>query len=182
MRAFSTTCEFGTDDLVTGRLPAPLRTGNPPVTNFRGAKKKLVDKIADEPYIAYKFSRSAVTTMPRSESLGQFEQAVLTAVLHLGDGAYGLAVYRKVCVLHEGQEVNLGAMYGSLERLEKKGYVSSRTETGAPERGGRARKYYTVEPIGEKALFETMGKAKRIYDMLWDSTWRSVTWVKEPTT
>jgi hypothetical protein len=34
--------------------------------------------------------------MLRADSLGQFEQLVLTAVLSLGDNAYGVTIHRKV--------------------------------------------------------------------------------------
>ena len=34
--------------------------------------------------------------MPRSDSLGQFEQLVLTSVITLGDNAYGVTIHKKV--------------------------------------------------------------------------------------
>ena len=71
-------------------------------------------------------------------SLGQFEQLILTAVAALQEEAYGLEVYSKVCEL-AGREMNLGSMYVTLERLKKKGYVSSKVAEGGTERGGRPR-------------------------------------------
>ena len=39
-----------------------------------------------------------------------------------------------------------------LERLESKGYLSSRMSDPTPERGGRSRRYYKVTTLGVNAL------------------------------
>ena len=82
---------------------------------------------------------------------GSFEQLVLLAVLRLGDNAYGMTVRRELEV-RTGQPVSLGAVYTTLERLEKKRYVTSRSAAGGPEREGRARRMFAVEGVGVEAL------------------------------
>lgn len=83
--------------------------------------------------------------------MGEFEQAVLLAILHLGDHAYGMEI-RKEIEERTGREVAIGAVYTTLERLARKGYVSSRIGEPTASRGGRAKKFYAVGPEGLEAL------------------------------
>jgi PadR family transcriptional regulator, regulatory protein PadR len=82
---------------------------------------------------------------------GSFEQLVLLAVMRLGETAYGMTVRREL-ELRTGQSVSLGAVYTTLERLEKKGYLSSRAAAGGAEREGRARRVFSVDGQGVEAL------------------------------
>lgn len=83
--------------------------------------------------------------------LGEFEILVLAAVLRLGDEAYGAAVYRELesrC----GRRVSMGAVYTTLSRLEDKGLVTSRMGEPSPVRGGRAKRFFTIQAAGKEAL------------------------------
>ena len=100
--------------------------------------------------------------MPRSDSLGQFEQLVLTSVLTLGDNAYGVTIHKKVHELAASKTVTLGAIYVALDRLEDKGYVSSWLSEPTAERGGRAKRCYRLELPGERALKESIATARRM--------------------
>jgi PadR family transcriptional regulator PadR len=86
-----------------------------------------------------------------SHTLGEFEQFVLFALLKLKDAAYGAAV-RSEIEDRTGRNVNSGAAYITLERLENRGLVSSRWGEPTGERGGRRRRYYRLEPAGATAL------------------------------
>ena len=86
--------------------------------------------------------------------LGEFEQMVLLAILHLQDGAYGLAIRREL-EKRTGRQVTHGAAYITLDRLEKKGLLSSELGDPTPGRGGRAKRYFHVTPIGVAALRES---------------------------
>ena len=99
-----------------------------------------------------------------TETLGQFEQLVLTAVLTLGDGAYGAAIHAGVTELAGAKPVNLGSVYVTLDRLEEKGYLSSRFADPTPERGGRSRRYFRLKAAGERALRESLATARRLYE------------------
>jgi DNA-binding PadR family transcriptional regulator len=83
--------------------------------------------------------------------IGEFEQMVLLAVLQLGDGAYGPAI-RSLIERRARRTVARGALYTALERLEAKGCLRSRMGDPTPERGGRARRYFTVSAEGLRAL------------------------------
>lgn len=100
--------------------------------------------------------------MPRSDSLGQFEQLVLTAVLTLGENAYGVTIHKKVQDLASSKSITLGAIYVTLDRLEDKGYVSSWLSEPTAARGGRAKRCYRLEAFGERALKESIATAHRM--------------------
>ena len=97
-----------------------------------------------------------------TEPLGQFEQLVLTAVLTLGENAYGVTIHKKVQELAAPKAVTLGAIYVTLDRLEDKGYVTSRLTEPTAARGGRAKRCYRLEASGERALKESIATARRM--------------------
>ena len=104
--------------------------------------------------------------MKLTASLGQFEQLVLSAVMALQEDAYGMQIYSKVCEL-AGREMSLGSTYVTLDRLQKKGYISSKVADGGPDRGGLPRKFYTMRPKGEQALLAAVETATRISESFW---------------
>jgi DNA-binding PadR family transcriptional regulator len=85
--------------------------------------------------------------------LGELEQMLMWTVLRLGDEAYGMAV-RDELARRAGREVARGAVYITLDRLVKKGYLRSRLGETAPGRGGRGRRYFRVTEAGRHALKE----------------------------
>jgi PadR family transcriptional regulator PadR len=93
--------------------------------------------------------------MVKPDLPGAFEQMVLLAVLRLGDEAYGMAVRREL-EARAGREASLGAVYATLDRLETKGLVSSVEQAGAPERQGRARRFFRVTAPGLQALRQAL--------------------------
>jgi PadR family transcriptional regulator PadR len=90
-------------------------------------------------------------TMSTSNSAGDFEQLVLLSVVRLGEKAYGMTVRGEI-EERGGRSVSLGAVYRTLQRLEDKGWVSSRLAEGGAERNRRAKRFFRVEPPGEQAL------------------------------
>ena len=89
--------------------------------------------------------------VPDTSALGEFEQVVLLATLRLGNKAYAVAIQDEI--LHcTGRALSRGAIYVTLDRLETKGYLRSRLADATPERGGRAKRYYTLRPAALTAL------------------------------
>ncbi len=86
-----------------------------------------------------------------ASSLGEFEQLVLLALVHLGPDAYGATVRREI-QQRAGRAVSISAVYTTLERLEQKGLVRSRLGEPTPERGGRRRRHFELLPAGATAL------------------------------
>lgn len=89
--------------------------------------------------------------MPKGDYLGEFEQIVLLALLHLGEDAYGMRV-RQVIEERGERTVSVPTVYAALDRLERKEFVSSTLGEATPERGGRAKRYFRVEPAGLEAV------------------------------
>jgi DNA-binding PadR family transcriptional regulator len=113
--------------------------------------------------------------MSDTNSLGQFEQLVMTAILSLGENAYGITVHAKVEELVRPKKVALGAVYATLDRLEDKELVASWLSDPTPERGGRSKRHYRLEPDGENALRESALTAKRVCDVVerrWGAIWK----------
>ncbi|MFY9691300.1 MAG: PadR family transcriptional regulator [Candidatus Acidiferrales bacterium] len=125
--------------------------------------------------------------MEKATGLGQFEQLVLTAILTLRDDAYGVTIHAKVQELAQPKSVSLGAIYVTLDRLEDKGYLASWLSDPTPERGGRAKRCYKLEALGERALRDSAVTAKRIWDSsveAWGKEWERKwgrQWGKETT-
>ena len=85
------------------------------------------------------------------EHLGELEQIVLLAVLRLDAEAYGVPIGLEI-EARTGRALTVGALYRTLDRLESKGYVTSAFGEPTPERGGRARRYFSVRPAGLRVL------------------------------
>ena len=79
---------------------------------------------------------------------------VLLAVLQAAAttaGAYGITVYNEL-VARANRRVARGAVYMTLDRLEKKGLLSSYLTEALATRGGRARRCYRVTKQARAAL------------------------------
>jgi len=92
--------------------------------------------------------------MPDPTYLGELEQIVLLAVMRLGDGAYATPIHEKI-EKQADRHVARGALYTALDRLEAKGCLRSRLGEPLAERGGRARRYFTVTPAALRSLKES---------------------------
>ena len=117
--------------------------------------------------------------MSKSAGIGQFEQVVLTAIVDLADTAYGVTIHRAVARLSKPRSVSLGAVYATLDRLEDKKLIASWLSDPTPERGGRSRRHYRLEPAGMRALHESVLMAKRICERI-ESAWGEAIWNAGP--
>ena len=104
-------------------------------------------------------------------TLGQFEQIVLTAIHALGKDAHSVAIHAKVTELAD-RIINIGAVYISLDRLNKKGLVSSWT-IESEERSGKPKRFYKLEPKGALALKDSMETSKRMIHALGKLRWNT---------
>ena len=95
-------------------------------------------------------------------ALGEFEQMVLLAVLQAGDDAYGVSVHQEL-ESRTNRKVARGAIYMTLDRLEKKGLLESWTTAPTAERGGRAKRCYKVT----KPALEALRASRRALASLW---------------
>ena len=100
--------------------------------------------------------------MGRSDALGEFEQVVLLAIVHLKRDAYGVTIRREI-EARTGRTVAVGALYTALDRLERKGYVRSVATEPTPQRGGRSKRQVTILPAGMTALERSRETMQRMW-------------------
>ena len=100
--------------------------------------------------------------MGKGQYLGEFELVVMSTVARLRGDAYGMRIRLEIEEA-TGRDVSIGAVYATLNRLEDKGLVASETGEPSPERGGRAKRYFRLEPQGERAL----SRSREMFGRLW---------------
>jgi PadR family transcriptional regulator PadR len=96
------------------------------------------------------------------QGLGEFEQMVLLAILHLKGEVYGVPIVEEI-ERRTQRSVSRAAVYVTLRRLERKGLLSSWMSDPTPERGGKPRRCVRVQPTGVRALRES----RRVMDQMW---------------
>ena len=97
------------------------------------------------------------------DTLGGFEKLLLLAILRLKEDAYGASIFEEL-ERRTDRDTSPGAVYVTLRRLEAKGMVRGQEGPPTPERGGRAKKIYSIEPAGLSAL----QAARREWDAMAD--------------
>ena len=98
------------------------------------------------------------------EFLGGFELLVLLALIRLGDEAYGVPISQTI--EESGRRhVAIGSVYITLDRLEGKGFVSSRLGEPTAERGGRAKTYFRITARGLREV----RRARQTLTNLWQN-------------
>jgi len=93
--------------------------------------------------------------------LGEFEYLLITAAERLGDNAYG-ATIRQAIEAATGRACSIGALYTTLDRLEKKGLLKTSMGEATPQRGGRAKREVTVTGKGVRAAREFYEAVTRV--------------------
>lgn len=99
--------------------------------------------------------------MPKG--LGEFEQMVLLAILHVEGDAYGVPIMEEI-ERRTGRSVSRAAVYVALRRMEQRGLVTSWMSEPTGERGGKGRRCVKVEAEGLALLQE----ARRAMNRMWD--------------
>ena len=85
--------------------------------------------------------------------LGDLEAKVLYSVVHCGDDAYGVSISDTIQE-RTGEQVAMGAIYATLDRLELKGLLRSWWSEPGSERGGRRKRLFEITGAGKEALRE----------------------------
>ena len=98
-----------------------------------------------------------------AEFLGEFEQMVLLSIMRLGEDAYGLAIRDELEGV-AGRSPSSGALYTTLDRMERKGLIESTEGETSGARGGRPRRYVTVTAAGR----ELLARSRHTLLALWD--------------
>lgn len=86
-----------------------------------------------------------------SDQIGQFEQLVMLTILRKQPAAYGISIQEELLARTE-REYSTGAIYATLDRLEKKGFVKTKQGEATAQRGGRRKLYFSLTAPGQSAL------------------------------
>ena len=120
------------------------------IVALRGARRSVA--FANDNFYSIEYMR-------KRGYLSQLELMVLLAVVcPSSQSAYGVSIARDIAKSN-GRRVALASVYAALERLEHRGFVSSKLGEPRVERGGRARTYFRATAAGMK-------EARNTYDML----------------
>ncbi|MFC1563894.1 PadR family transcriptional regulator [candidate division KSB1 bacterium] len=91
------------------------------------------------------------------------EEIILLSVWKLKEEAYGMAIKKHVSKI-TGKRWLFGSIYTPLEKLLEKGYLQSEKGESTPERGGRAKVFFSLTKDGRNALIDL----QKIYNFLWN--------------
>ena len=94
--------------------------------------------------------------------LGEFEHVVLLAVARLAGDASGPRIARELEDT-AGRSVSRGALYTTLDRLERKRLLRWRVAPGGDVRGGAPRRLYAPTPAGLTVLRESRDVLRRLW-------------------
>lgn len=104
--------------------------------------------------------------------LGEFEYILITTAAGLGENAYGAAIREEMEATTE-RKCSMGALYTTIDRLEKKGLLKTWMGEATPQRGGRAKRMVRVTALGVRA-------AKEFYDAVMRVS-RGASWAESRT-
>lgn len=96
------------------------------------------------------------------EHIGELEELILLLILMLKEEAYGLAI-RNALKSEANRNVTIGAVHGTVNRLETKGYIESKLGGATETRGGRRKRIFTVTASGRL----TLQRSKDVKVQLW---------------
>jgi DNA-binding PadR family transcriptional regulator len=98
----------------------------------------------------------------KGDRLGEFEELLLLAVYALGEDTYGVPVQQHV-ERASRRNVSMGAVYATLDRLERKGLVRSAFGEATATRGGKRKRHFSITAEGRQILKDV----RRVRDRLW---------------
>ncbi len=85
--------------------------------------------------------------------LGEFEELVLLSVAVQNGKAYGVSITHEIRE-QTSRNARLNQVHAALDRLEKKGMVTSQMGEPTQERGGRRKRIFTINKYGIAVLKE----------------------------
>jgi PadR family transcriptional regulator PadR len=94
--------------------------------------------------------------------LTKLEEGVLLTIMKLKDDAYIVSIKDQLERFTE-KKLSFGALYVSLNRLIKYGYLESHIGESSSVRGGRAKKYYKLTKNGISSLKHT----RQLQRLMW---------------
>jgi PadR family transcriptional regulator PadR len=97
--------------------------------------------------------------------LGEFEEIVLLSVAILAQEAYGVSVTLEI-EKQTTRTVGFNNVHTTLQRLEEKGFLSSRMGGATTERGGRRKRFFKLTVAGGRALKDVRDTRAQLWKAL----------------
>ena len=95
--------------------------------------------------------------------LTRLEEAIMIAVLRLGDDAYGVSINNEVANI-SGRSYTLGGLYFALDQLVRKDFLRKRVGGATTKRGGRSKTYYRLTTAGREALLAVRDYQRQLWE------------------
>ena len=109
----------------------------------------------------------------KGTNLGEFQELVLLTVGILYDDAYGVSIKDEIA-RQTGRRVTLSTVHAALNRLEDKGFLSSRRGEETAARGGRPKRLFQITAYGQQALETTKAQRNRLWDLIPRVAWKRI--------
>ena len=103
------------------------------------------------------------------KELTKAEEMILLAVWRLKDNAYGVSIRKKI-EQTANKDYTYGTLYGLLEQLVKKNFLTRKKGEPIPERGGRGKMFYKLTPHGIDALKQALELHKSVWQDITEVT------------
>ena len=109
----------------------------------------------------------------KGTNLGEFEELILLIVGVLYPNAYGLSIRAEI-ISQSGRKVAIGAVHSGLNRLEGKGFLTSKLAEATHERGGRRKRLFHITAAGKRALERNHELRNSLWHQIPDIAWKSL--------
>lgn len=100
--------------------------------------------------------------MSERNSIGELEELVILIVANLQEDAYGVSVKEELFT-SANRKLNISSVHTTLDRLEKKGFLTSEVGGVSQERGGRRKRLFKVTAYGLRVLKEQNELRRELY-------------------
>ena len=97
-----------------------------------------------------------------NDSIGNLEEMVLLLVMNLEPRAYAISLANEYKSI-KNKSISTPAIHTVLKRLVSKGFLSSKTGEGTPERGGRSKVYYNLTKTGYTVIKEVQAQREQLW-------------------
>ena len=99
----------------------------------------------------------------KGTNLGELEEITLLVVANLYDNAYAVLVRNEIEVSCD-RKITISTVHNVLQRLQEKGYLSSRYSEPTNERGGKRKLLFKVTASGHATLQTVKEMRKRLWE------------------
>ncbi len=107
--------------------------------------------------------------------LGAFEEMVLLSIAALLDQAYSVSIRDEIRKVSD-RNVKLGMVHSVLNRLEKKGLITSHLAEATKKRGGRRKRYFQITHSGKVALLQTRNQREQLWNTIPDFVFKGLSY------